>query len=166
MMWQIITQKIKTIDEAIALVAEWRSTGEKIIWTNGCFDLLHFGHIKYLCQARSLGSKLIVGVNSDASVKRLKGPQRPILDQESRLTKIAALEAVDMVIPFEENTPIIPICRLRPDILVKGGDYKPEEVVGAKEIKQWNGEIIIIDFEAGHSTTEILRKIKTLRDVD
>ncbi|NND05755.1 MAG: D-glycero-beta-D-manno-heptose 1-phosphate adenylyltransferase [Saprospiraceae bacterium] len=165
-MWQKITQKIKSIEEAAALVEAWRSSGEKIVWTNGCFDLLHLGHIKYLCQARGLGNRLIVGVNSDASVKRLKGPQRPILDQESRLTKIAALEAVDMVVPFEENTPIVPICRLRPDVLVKGGDYKPEEVVGAAEIKEWNGVIFIIDFEAGHSTTEILRKIKTLRDVD
>lgn len=166
MMWNIILGKVKKLDEASTLVEIWKNAGDKIVWTNGCFDILHLGHLKYLCKARDLGDRLVVGVNSDTSVERLKGSDRPILDQKTRLSKIAALQAVDLVIMFDEDTPIIPIKLLRPDVLVKGGDYEPNKIVGAREVKEWDGTVSTIAFEEGQSTSEILRKIQTLKDVD
>lgn len=142
-------------DEAASLAATWRACGEKLVFTNGCFDILHVGHVSYLEKARNLGRHLIVGLNTDASVTRLKGPSRPLVGELDRARVLAALNCVDAVVLFDEDTPEELIKRLRPDILVKGGDYKPEEVAG----RSWAGEVRIIDFEEGYSTTGIVSKI-------
>lgn len=150
--------KIYTLSQIKAEIQHWRLTSKTIVFTNGCFDLLHFGHIDYLEKAKALGNKLIVGVNADASVQRLKGIHRPIQDQTSRLRVLAALQAVDAVVLFEEDTPLELIQILQPDILVKGGDYKAEDVVG----KQWVKEVQIIPFVDGYSTSLIEKKIKNI----
>lgn len=132
----------------------------KVVFTNGCFDLLHIGHIKYLKEARALGDKLVLGLNSDASVKRLKGPSRPILSEKYRREFLLALEMVDEVILFEEDTPLNLICQLKPDVLVKGGDYKIEDIVGAQEVLGWGGEVKSLSFYPGFSSTQLIEKIK------
>ncbi|WP_241578960.1 bifunctional D-glycero-beta-D-manno-heptose-7-phosphate kinase/D-glycero-beta-D-manno-heptose 1-phosphate adenylyltransferase HldE [Rosenbergiella nectarea] len=136
-----------------------RQRGEKIVMTNGCFDILHAGHVSYLTHARKLGDRLIVAVNSDASTARLKGPTRPINKLENRMIVLGALGAVDWVIPFEEETPQRLIAELLPDLLVKGGDYRPEEVAGGAEVIANGGEVRILNFEEGLSTTNIIKKI-------
>jgi D-beta-D-heptose 7-phosphate kinase/D-beta-D-heptose 1-phosphate adenosyltransferase len=157
-----ILDKIQPLPDALAAVQRWRRTSQKIIWTNGVFDLLHEGHIKYLAAAKSLGDKLVVGINSDASVRRLKGNDRPILYQDARLLQMAALMMPDLVVMFEEDTPLASLMVLKPDMIVKGGDYQVAEVVGAQEARQWGGTVKIIPFEAGHSTSQIIRRIKSL----
>jgi D-beta-D-heptose 7-phosphate kinase/D-beta-D-heptose 1-phosphate adenosyltransferase len=142
--------------------AQWRTDGRTVVFTNGCFDLLHLGHLSYLSQARALGDILVVGVNSDASVSKLKGPRRPILPQNERLIQLAMLTVVDCVILFEEDTPGQLIQSLKPDILVKGGDYKVEEVVGKEIVEQAGGNVIIIPFLDGYSTSHLVEKIKSL----
>ena len=132
---------------------------KRIVFTNGCFDLLHLGHITYLQSAKMLGDLLVVGVNSDASIRRLKGPERPIKDASQRSSILAALECVDYVVVFEEDTPQRIIGELLPDILVKGGDYQVEDVVGGEVVKQHGGQVEIIDFLPGYSTSGILKKI-------
>ncbi|OFX80031.1 MAG: glycerol-3-phosphate cytidylyltransferase [Bacteroidetes bacterium GWE2_29_8] len=139
-------------------LAKWKNNKETIVFTNGCFDIIHLGHIKYLAQAASLGSKLIIGLNSDASVKRLKGNDRPINNQYARSFVLAALFMVDAVIIFEEDTPEILIKNISPDILVKGGDYEEKNIVGAEFVKNNGGEIQIISFIEGYSTTKIINK--------
>ena len=156
--FQTIQQKLVPQDEIPALLEKWK--GEKIVFTNGCFDILHYGHIYLLSKAADLGDKLIVGLNSDTSTSRLKGPARPINNEESRATVIAALEAVDAVIIFEEDTPLSILKKIRPNVLVKGGDYNAQTVVGADLLKSYGGEIIIIDYIPGNSTTSIEEKIK------
>lgn len=136
-----------------------RQRGEKIVMTNGCFDILHAGHVSYLTHARKLGDRLIVAVNSDASTARLKGPTRPINKLENRMIVLGALGAVDWVIPFEEETPQRLIAELLPDLLVKGGDYRPEDVAGGAEVIANGGEVRILNFEEGLSTTNIIKKI-------
>lgn len=140
-------------------LAAARQRGEKIVMTNGCFDILHAGHVSYLNHARKLGDRLIVAVNSDASTARLKGPTRPINTLENRMVVLGALGAVDWVIPFEEDTPQRLIAELLPDLLVKGGDYRPEEVAGGEEVIANGGEVRILNFEEGLSTTNIINKI-------
>lgn len=147
-------------DELEQVIQISQKRGEKIIMTNGCFDLMHTGHIDYLQKARELGDKLIVAVNSDESVRELKGSGRPINQLEQRMIMLSALECVDWVIPFTEDTPERLYCRVLPDVIVKGGDYKPEEVAGGDCIKAKGGEVKIIDFVEGHSTTKIIEKIK------
>ncbi|SES63045.1 bifunctional D-glycero-beta-D-manno-heptose-7-phosphate kinase/D-glycero-beta-D-manno-heptose 1-phosphate adenylyltransferase HldE [Thorsellia anophelis] len=137
-----------------------RARGEKIVMTNGCFDILHAGHVSYLANARKLGSRLIVAVNSDASVARLKGPTRPINPLEQRMQVLAALESVDWVVPFEEDTPQRVIGEILPDLLVKGGDYKPDEIAGGKEVLAAGGEVRVLNFEPGISTSQIIAKAK------
>ncbi len=134
----------------------------KVVFTNGCFDLLHLGHLSYLSQARALGDRLIVGVNSDTSVSKLKGPDRPIKSQDERLVHLAILSMVDAVIVFNEDTPARLIKNIQPDILVKGGDYKPEEVVGKDWVEQHGGQVVILSFLDGYSTTQLVNKIKLL----
>lgn len=134
--------------------------GQKVVFTNGCFDILHIGHIRYLQEARKLGDLLIVGLNSDTSVKRLKGLERPINMEAERAEMLSALGFVDYVAIFEEDTPHELIKKVKPDILVKGGDYTPEEVVGKKEVEEWGGKIVLIPFVVGKSTTGIIEKIK------
>ena len=132
----------------------------RLVFTNGCFDLLHPGHVAYLHEARALGDALVVGVNTDASVRRLKGPDRPLVDQESRAFVLAGLADVDAVTLFDEDTPAALIAALLPDVLVKGGDYTPETVVGADTVRQAGGEVRIIPLVPGHSTTDLLRRIR------
>jgi D-beta-D-heptose 7-phosphate kinase/D-beta-D-heptose 1-phosphate adenosyltransferase len=134
--------------------------GEKVIMTNGCFDLMHTGHIDYLEKARALGDRLVIAVNSDASVTELKGVERPINMLEQRMILLAALECVDWVLPFTEETPERLYCRVLPDVIVKGGDYRPEDVVGRDCVLENGGKVEIIAFVEGHSTTRIINKIK------
>ena len=132
-----------------------------LVFTNGCFDVLHRGHVTYLAQARDLGAALVVGVNSDASVKRQgKGDDRPLNSQEDRMAVLAALQAVDMVVPFDEDTPLDLILACRPDVLVKGGDWSPDRIVGAREVQGWGGTVHSIPFLHQRSTTALVNKIR------
>jgi len=144
-----------------AIKSEQRK-GKKIVFTNGCFDILHRGHVTYLNQARDLGDLLIVGINSDESVKRLKGPERPVNMLEDRAYVLSALKSVDYVIPFEEDTPLNLINLIMPDILVKGGDYTIDRIIGAQEVLAHGGRVEIIPFVPGKSTSAIIDTIKTL----
>ncbi len=151
--------KIVDLLEASKIRKTWQKDGERVVFTNGCFDLLHLGHIDYLEKARSLGGKLIVGLNDDNSVRRLKGSQRPIQGLESRSRLLAAMEFVDLVVPFSDDTPLQTIAHLEPDILVKGSDYSIGNIVGADIVTQSGGEVRTIDFLDGHSTTATIKKI-------
>ncbi len=134
-----------------------------LVFTNGCFDVLHRGHVTYLAQARALGFSMVVGVNSDASVRRQgKGDDRPINSELDRMAVLAALESVSLVIKFDEDTPLNLILACKPDILVKGGDWKPENIVGSKEVKIWGGSVHSIPFLHERSTTALLKKIRSL----
>jgi rfaE bifunctional protein nucleotidyltransferase chain/domain len=155
-----IEKKIIAKENFNTLLSLWRFEQEKIVFTNGCFDILHAGHLQYLAQARSLGTKLVVGLNSDASVKRLKGNHRPINDLSTRTMMLASLEVVDVVIIFEDDTPFDLIDFIRPSILVKGGDYKIEDIVGADVVLENGGEVKTLLFLEGYSTTNIESKIK------
>jgi len=143
-----------------ALIQKSRGMGEKIVMTNGCFDILHAGHTGYLERARQLGDRLIVAVNDDASVARLKGPGRPINSLTQRMKVLAALQSVDWVVPFSEDTPERLICSVMPDILVKGGDYKPREIAGYECVKRNGGDVIVLGYEQGCSTTDIIDSIR------
>jgi D-beta-D-heptose 7-phosphate kinase/D-beta-D-heptose 1-phosphate adenosyltransferase len=143
-----------------AMLAEARARGERIIMTNGCFDVLHAGHVAYLEEAKSLGDRLVVAVNDDDSVRRLKGASRPINALDDRLLVLAGLAAVDWVVPFSEDTPAKLIAAVLPDVLVKGGDYKPDEIAGAKEVLQNGGEVRVLAFRDGHSSSRIIDRLK------
>lgn len=147
-------------EDLIKQVANARQRGEKIVMTNGCFDILHAGHVSYLANARKLGDRLIVAVNSDQSVKQLKGESRPINPLMQRMIVLGALDSVDWVVPFEEQTPQRLIARILPDVLVKGGDYKPDQIAGSKEVIAAGGEVRVLNFEDGCSTTNIINSIK------
>lgn len=142
-------------------IEAWKQAGQKIVFTNGCFDIVHIGHVLYLEEAKSLGQVLVVGINSDASVKRLKGPNRPINDVIGRSHVLAALESVDLVIMFEADTPIDLIETIKPDILVKGGDWKSDQIVGSDIVLANGGVVQSLSFIDGHSTTQIEAKIKS-----
>jgi rfaE bifunctional protein nucleotidyltransferase chain/domain len=134
-----------------------------LVFTNGCFDVLHRGHVTYLAQARALGAVLVVGVNSDASVRRLgKGDGRPVNTQADRMAVLAALESVSLVVPFDEDTPLQLILACRPDVLVKGGDWTSDRIVGAREVQGWGGAVHSIPFVHERSTTALLNKIRSL----
>lgn len=150
-------KKVLTWEQA----AEWRKkVSGRVVFTNGVFDLLHPGHVDVLLGARNKGDALVVGLNSDASVKRIKGPTRPVRSEAERAYVLAALASVDAVVIFDQDTPLELITRLRPDAIVKGGDYNPDTVVGAKEIKAWGGEVVIIPLTPGHSTTSIIERLR------
>ncbi|NQS87057.1 bifunctional D-glycero-beta-D-manno-heptose-7-phosphate kinase/D-glycero-beta-D-manno-heptose 1-phosphate adenylyltransferase HldE [Pantoea allii] len=151
---------IMTEAELKDAVAMARQRGEKVVMTNGVFDILHAGHVSYLANARKLGDRLIVAVNSDASTKRLKGDSRPVNPQENRMIVLGALEAVDWVVLFEEDTPQRLIASVLPDLLVKGGDYKPEDIAGSKEVWANGGDVRVLNFEDGISTTNIIKTIR------
>lgn len=152
--------KICAADELVARAA---LLPRPVVFTNGCFDVLHRGHVTYLAQARALGAALIVGVNSDASVKgQGKGDDRPINSEHDRMAVLAALESVDLVVKFDEDTPLNLILVCKPDVLVKGGDWKPENIVGAKEVQGWGGSVHSIPFLHERSTTALLKKIRSL----
>ena len=142
-------------------LASLRREGKRIVFTNGCFDLLHPGHIYTLTQAKALGDVLVVAINSDASVKRLKGERRPILNQEERAVMLSALAMVDYVTIFAENTPLEVIRLLLPDVLVKGGDWGADAVVGREVVEANGGEVVLIPYQAGFSTTDIIERIVT-----
>lgn len=141
-------------------VKTWQQGGEKVVFTNGVFDLLHIGHITYMAKAAQLGDKLIIGLNADSSVKRIKGENRPVNDQNSRAALLAALFFVDAVVIFEEDTPLNLITALMPDVLVKGADYAAENIVGAKQVIAGGGQVKTINFVEGYSSTSIIEKIK------
>jgi D-beta-D-heptose 7-phosphate kinase/D-beta-D-heptose 1-phosphate adenosyltransferase len=151
-------EKILPRHRLLARVAAWRASGERLVFTNGCFDILHIGHIRLLEQARRHGARLIVGLNSDASVRRLKGPLRPIVAESERAAILAALSSVDAVVLFDESTPLQLIEAIRPDVLVKGGDYTEESVVGAREVRAWGGRVKLIPLVGGVSTTRLIAK--------
>jgi len=157
---EIVQKKIYKHENLLPQLAIWRFQDKKIVWTNGVFDLLHLGHIDYLSKAKDLGDILIVGVNTDASVKRIKKAGRPITDETARSTIVASLHFVDAVILFDEDTPYQLIRRVQPDVLVKGSDYKAEEIVGAEIVLAKGGSVETIDFLPGYSTTAIEEKIK------
>ncbi|HEY4326243.1 MAG TPA: D-glycero-beta-D-manno-heptose 1-phosphate adenylyltransferase [Mucilaginibacter sp.] len=141
-------------------IANWQMEGEKVVFTNGVFDLLHIGHITYLAKSAELGDKLVIGLNSDSSVKRIKGESRPVNDQNNRAALLASLFFVDAVVVFEEDTPLNLITALMPDVLVKGADYAVENIVGAKEVIANGGEVKTINFVEGYSSTAIIEKIR------
>ncbi len=151
-------------EQLLLAVADARAHGERIVMTNGCFDILHAGHVAYLEAARRLGDRLVVAVNDDASVRRLKGPGRPINPLERRMAVLAGLVSVDWVVPFSEDTPERLICRLRPDVLVKGGDYRPEDIAGGRCVREAGGEVRVLGFEEGCSTSAIIRAIQAKED--
>lgn len=157
---QKIEQKILNNQTLLQALETWRNLNYKIVFTNGCFDLLHKGHVDYLSKASDLGDVLIVGLNSDSSVKRLKGADRPILDETSRAIILASFSFITAVVLFSEDTPLNLIKKIQPDILVKGADYKPEDIVGYDIVMAKGGTISTLDYLPGCSTTEIINKIK------
>ncbi|MBO5843251.1 MAG: D-glycero-beta-D-manno-heptose 1-phosphate adenylyltransferase [Bacteroidales bacterium] len=154
-----IERKIVCRKDLKELILKWRDANERIVFTNGCFDLLHLGHVDYLAKAKDLGERLIIGVNTDSSVKRLKGEHRPLQDENSRLHILAALQSVDAVVLFDEDTPYELIKEIEPDILVKGADYKIENIVGYDIVVSRGGSVQTIEFIEGYSTTLIEKRI-------
>jgi rfaE bifunctional protein nucleotidyltransferase chain/domain len=156
----IIKSKVLEIEELKRFVAIWNMKSEKVVFTNGCFDILHRGHLEYLSAAADLGNRLIIGLNSDASVKKLKGESRPINTINDRSLALASLHFVDAVIEFNDETPINLIKELQPNVLAKGGDYKIDQIIGADLVTKYGGNVAIIDFTEGYSTTIFLDKLK------
>ena len=157
-----MTHRLTDWEEARRQIQAWHNNGKRIVFTNGCFDLLHPGHIDYLDKAKQLGDVLIVGLNDDASIRRLKGAKRPINPLPDRACMLAALKSVDLVVPFSEDTPLNLIKTLLPDVLVKGGDYQPDEIVGASEVRTNGGQVIVMPFLEGHSSTSLINRICAL----
>jgi len=158
---EALQSKIQSREQLARTIALWKFKDRKIVFTNGCFDLLHKGHVTYLAQAAEMGDMLVVGLNSDASVKKLaKGSSRPIQDQDSRALIMASLESVAAICIFDEDTPADLIKLVQPDVLVKGGDWKPEQIAGYDTVKASGGEVTVIEFLPGFSTTAIEKKIK------
>lgn len=155
-----IQNKIQSPEKAQLTIQAWREENKKVVFSNGCFDLVHPGHITYLAKTADLADKLIIGLNSDDSVRRIKGESRPVLDENSRALLLAALSFVDLVVFFNEDTPYELIKLLQPDVLVKGKDYEPENIVGFDIVKQRGGEILTIDLVEGFSTSKLIDKIK------
>ncbi len=152
--------KIKNLDVLSGIIAAEQDKGRRVVFTHGCFDLLHVGHVKYLQKARGFGDLLVLGLNSDASIRRLKGPERPLIGQEERAHVLAALDCVDYVVIFDEDTPLRLIETLRPQVLVKGGDYTREGVVGHDVVESYGGRVELVEFVDGKSTTNIIEKIR------
>jgi D-glycero-beta-D-manno-heptose 1-phosphate adenylyltransferase len=155
-----LLNKITDISSLKETITAWQKNNNKVVFTNGVFDLLHIGHITYLAKAAELGDKLIIGLNADSSVKRIKGESRPVNDQNSRAMLLSALFFVDAIVVFEEDTPLNLISTLLPDILVKGADYAIENIVGGKEVIANGGEVKTINFVEGYSSTSIIQRIK------
>jgi len=154
-----IDDKVADLDGALARIAAWRAAGMRIGFTNGCFDLIHPGHVRLLARARAACDRLVVGLNSDASVKRLKGPERPVQTETARATVMASMASADLVVLFEEDTPERLIAAIRPDLLFKGADYRIDQVVGADIVRAYGGQVQLIPLEEGHSTTNTIRRI-------
>ncbi len=148
--------------EALPLINRWKSEGKKIVFTNGCFDLLHLGHVDYLEKAREQGDVLVVGLNSDKSVRSIKGRERPIMEEYGRARLLASMYFVDIVVLFDEDTPMEIISKITPDVLIKGKDYEISNIVGADLVLKNGGEVVTIDLVEGHSTSKIIEHIKRL----
>jgi D-beta-D-heptose 7-phosphate kinase/D-beta-D-heptose 1-phosphate adenosyltransferase len=157
---ELLASGILAIEEAVARYGPGKRAGKRVVFTNGCFDLLHPGHIRSLEEARTLGDVLIVGLNADASVRELKGAGRPVIPENERAEILAALECVDAVVIFNEPTPRETIARLLPDVLVKGGDWGSDKIVGREEVEAAGGRVVSVPVVSGYSTTEVLRKIR------
>lgn len=162
MIWaELIQDKIYSDYDILAKqVLKWQIHNEKVVFTNGCFDILHLGHIDYLSKAADLGDRLIIGLNTDASVSKLKGPSRPVIDELTRASKLASFAYVDAIVYFGEETPLELIKTVKPNVLVKGGDYTIETIVGADEVSANGGEVKVIPFLPGHSSSSIIDKIR------
>ena len=156
-----VSDKIKTLEALKEIAAKARASGKNMVFTNGCFDLLHRGHVHMLREAKACGDLLIVGINSDRSVKMIKGPDRPVLPEEDRIELIAALEMVDYVILFDEPDPYQTIEALKPGVLVKGGDWSMDNIIGSDIVKREGGRVAIIPYLRGLSTTEIIERIRS-----
>ncbi len=156
----LTTAKIMSAETAARLAAGRRLLDRRVVFTNGVFDLIHPGHLTYLAQARSLGDFLVVGLNADSSVRELKGLARPIMDQDARALLLASLACVDAVVLFESETPLDLITTIQPDILVKGGDYEPDRIVGAAEVRATGGEVRVLPFVEGYSSTAIIERLQ------
>ena len=154
------TDKIFTLPELLEQLQLWRNQGQKIVFTNGCFDLLHLGHVDYLEKARQLGDKLVLGLNTDESISSIKGPNRPLQDEMSRARVMASLLFVDAVVLFDSDTPLELIKAVQPDVLVKGDDYAVEQIVGHEEVVKAGGEVKTVPLVTGYSTTNIVKKIE------
>lgn len=159
-MLEKIKSKIHTLSTIDEIVKKWKAQDLKIVFTNGCFDLLHYGHVHYLAEAKALGDKLIIGLNADDSVRRLKGENRPIKGEQSRKIILAALECVDIVILFSEDTPLRLVDLIRPHVIVKGGDWQAKDIVGADIVLADGGVVKSLPFVDGYSTTKLEQKIK------
>jgi D-beta-D-heptose 7-phosphate kinase/D-beta-D-heptose 1-phosphate adenosyltransferase len=153
-------EKILSMDQVLAERDRLRDAGKRLVFTNGVFDLLHVGHVRYLAQARTLGDALLVAINSDRSVRELKGPRRPVFDQEERAEILAALRDVNYVVVFDDISPRSTIRKLLPDVLVKGGDYQLDEIHGREEVEAAGGKVISLPFVAGASTTSLIQRMK------
>ena len=156
-------EKIVARETLASLLEEHRRQGRRIVFTNGCFDILHAGHVRYLAQARRLGDVLVVALNTDRSVVAIKGPDRPVVGQEERAFVVAGLESVDYVTFFDDETPLSLIEALQPDILVKGGDWKADSVVGGDVVRSRGGDVVVLPYLEGASTTNIIEKIRRVR---
>ena len=157
---ETLLSKVSSLKKVQQCVADWKKEGKKIVFTNGVFDLLHIGHLSYLAEASALGDKLIIGLNSDTSVKRLKGPDRPVNDENSRAALLASMFFVDQVILFEEDTPLNLIRQLMPDVLVKGADYTVDQIAGAAEVQAGGGQVRTIRLVSGYSSSSIIERIR------
>lgn len=155
----MIRKKIKTLGVLKKIISNLKKKGKIIVFTNGCFDLLHYGHAKYLEDAKKYGDYLVVAVNSDASVKKIKGAKRPVVTEKDRVSLIAALESVDYAVIFNEENPLSIIKELKPDVLVKGADWNKDSIVGADFVKSYGGKIATIKLSKGRSTTDLIEKI-------
>ena len=156
---QNFKSKIVSINDAPKVVMQWQQDGDQVVFTNGCFDIVHRGHVEYLAKAAEKGDRLVLGLNTDASVQRIKGPTRPIVDEDSRAIVLAALEFIDLIVFFNEDTPYELIKVVQPDVLVKGADYKVEDIVGYDVVMNRGGKVETITFVDGFSTSNIVDKI-------
>jgi rfaE bifunctional protein nucleotidyltransferase chain/domain len=155
-----VSRKLKSLEEIKAIIVEARNNRKRVVFTNGCFDLLHRGHVHILREARACGDVLVVGINSDKSVKQIKGPARPVLPESDRCELLGALEMVDFVILFNEPDPYDLIAAIQPDVLVKGGDWNSEKIIGADLVEEGGGRVVVVPYIKGFSTTEIIERIR------
>jgi rfaE bifunctional protein nucleotidyltransferase chain/domain len=156
-----VSAKLKRLDELKSIISEARSGGKKVVFTNGCFDILHRGHVHLLRESKALGDLLIVALNTDSSVKAIKGSNRPLLPQVDRAELIGAMEMVDYVVLFDEADPYWVIEALRPDVLVKGGDWSPDKIIGSDIMQKTGGKVVLVPYLKGFSTTEIIERIRS-----
>jgi len=154
-----VLQTFMNLESAIEKINIWKAQGQRVVFTNGCFDVLHPGHVAYLNESKALGDVLVVGLNDDSSIQRLKGSSRPINPLADRACMLSALKSVDMVVTFKEDTPFNLITSLLPDVLVKGGDYKADDIVGADEVRAHGGEVVVVPFLNGYSSTRLINRI-------